>query len=502
MIAPMRRFPFSLYSGPLVALGALVAVACLAGSWYINRLQTELALAVSQDAAGMEAAVELQLQLRHLRVHSLVLFAGNTEARREVVRGDLAKVDAALKAVQQTATAPEDAQLAQRIVQDYARYRDDLGLDRLPFSGGLSSSDVARWSDEHHMRDLLAPCGDLADRQRERMKDSLQRSEAQTAWAGRVLFGLGFAGVLAGLLSGYATARTATRREARLSIRVQAVQAHLDQEVGAMTVESPPHFGDLDKQLDHVVARVSAVCGRLQEQERELLRAEQLAAVGQLAAGVAHEVRNPLTGIKFLLQAAIRTQNPTPLTVDRLQLLLQEIARIERTVQGLMDFAQAAPRDLRTHDIQTVVESAVNVAQSRAEIKSVILRVNSEREPLRAAIDCDQFLSLLTNLLFNAIDATPAGSEVAVSTGVAPGGMIRVEVSDRGPGIDRALAGRLFTPFATTKPTGTGLGLTVARRIAREHGGELNAADRAGGGACFTLTLPNAEEAHAEAPSR
>jgi two-component system sensor histidine kinase HydH len=135
-------------------------------------------------------------------------------------------------------------------------------------------------------------------------------------------------------------------------------------------------------------------------------------------------------------------------------------------------------------------------------MKSVAVRVNSSREPLRAAVDCDQFLSLLTNLLFNAIDATPAGGEVAISTGVAPGGMIRVEVSDRGPGIDQALAGRLFTPFATNKPNGTGLGLTVARRVAREHGGELTAADRTGGGACFTLTLPNAEEAHAEAPGR
>jgi two-component system sensor histidine kinase HydH len=284
-----------------------------------------------------------------------------------------------------------------------------------------------------------------------------------------------------------------------LSIRVQAVQAHLDQEVGEMTVRSPPNFGDLDKQLDRVVGRVSAVCRRLQEQERELLRAEQLAAVGELAAGVAHEVRNPLTGVKFLLQAAVRPQNPTALTAERLHLLLQEVGRIERTVQGLMDFAQSGPRDLSKHDIRTFVESAVDVAQSRAEAKSVSLALKASAEPLHAAIDRDQFLSLLTNLLFNAIDATPPGGEVAVSTGIGPGGMIQIDVIDSGPGIDLGLAGKLFTPFTTTKPTGTGLGLTVARRVAREHGGDLAAADRAGGGACFTLTLPTAEELHAEA---
>jgi two-component system sensor histidine kinase HydH len=495
----MRQLLFNVYSGPLVALGILVAIACLAGSWYINRLEAELAHAVSQDAAGMAAAVDLQLQLRHLRVHSLVLFAEPTDARRDIVRGDLERVDAALAAVRQTATTTDDAHLAERIEQDYARYRERLGLDRFLRPAGLSGADVARWSDEHHMRDLLAPCIELADRQRERMRDSLERSQTQTAWAGRVLFGLGCAGVLAGLLSGYATARALMRRVARLSIRVQAVQAHLDQEVGEVTVQGPPHFGDLDKQLERVVARVSAVCQRLQEQERELLRAEQLAAVGELAAEVAHEVRNPLTGVKFLLQAAVRSQNPTPLTAERLHLLLQEIGRIERTVQGLMDFAHAGPRNLRTHDVRTFLEAAVEVAQSRAEGKMVSLTLNSSHEPLHAAIDSDQFLSLVTNLLFNAIEATPGGGEVAVSTGAGPGGMIQIEVVDTGPGIDRALADKLFTPFATTKPTGTGLGLTIARRIAREHGGDLTAADRAGGGARFTLTLPTAEELHAEA---
>lgn len=495
----MRQLLFSRYSGPLVALGALVAVACLVCSWYINRLQADLARAVRQDAVAMEAAVDLQVQLRHLRVHSLVLVADPNDARREVVRADLGRVDAALAAINQTATTSADARLADRITHDYLRYRDDLGLERLPPAGPMS--DLARWSDSHHMSALLVPCRELADLQQERMNRSLERSEVQTAWAGRVLLCLGIAGVLAGLLSGYATARTLTRRVAQLSVRVQAVQAHLDQDVGAMTVQEPPRFGDLDEQLDRIVGRVSAVCRRLQEQERELLRAEQLAAVGQLATGVAHEVRNPLTGVKLLLQAAVRMQNPTPLTVDRLHLLLQEVARIERTVQGLMDFAVTPPADRRPQDLRAVVGDAVDVAQSRAEMKAVTVRVESAGAPLVAAIDRDRVLSLLTNLLFNAIDASPTGGEVGVCAEAGPNNLIRVVVSDSGPGIDRAVADRLFTPFATTKPSGTGLGLTIARRVAREHGGTLTAADRAGGGTSFTLTLP-AEAAHAETAGR
>ena len=488
----MKHYLFGRYAWPFVALGGLVALACLASTGYINRLQADLARAVRYDAAGMEAAVELQVQLRHLRVHSLVLVADPSDARRDVVRSDLARVDAALAALRRAVTTPDDANLVDAIEHDYAAYRDRLGLDHLPPPTG-PMADVARWSDNHHMADLLVPCRELADRQRDRMNAGLGRAESQTAWAGRVLLALGLAGVLAGLLSGYATARGLSQRVARLSVRVRAVQAQLDQEVGAMTVERPGQLGDLDEQLDRVVGRVREVCRKLQEQERDLLRAEQLAAVGQLAAGVAHEVRNPLTGVKLLLQAAARPQAPTPLTPDRLDVLLKEVARIERTVQGLMDFARTPPPDRRLYDLGQLAAEAVEVARGRAEAKPVTLRADTPAGPVPASVDRDQMLSLLTNLLSNAIDATPPGGEVVVRVGAGPDGTLVVEVTDTGPGIDPALAGRLFTPFATTRPTGTGLGLTVARRVAKDHGGTLTAATRPEGGAVFTLTLPGAE---------
>jgi two-component system sensor histidine kinase HydH len=496
----VKHYLFGRYSGPLVALGGLLAVACLASTWYINRLQADLARAIHYDAAGMEAAVELQVQLRHLRVHSLVLVAEPSDDRRAVVRADLARVDAALTDLRKAVTNPDDIRLLGVIERDYAVYKDRLGLDHLPPSTG-PMADVARWSDQHHMADLISPCRKLANQQRDRMNDGLARTESQSAWVGRVLLALGISGVLAGLLSGYATARRLSHQVARLSVRVQAVQAHLDQDVGHMTVERPAHLAGLDEQLDQVVGRVRDVCRRLQEQERDLLRAEQLAAVGQLAAGVAHEVRNPLTGVKLLLQAAARPEAPTALTPERLNLLLQEVARIERAVQGLMDFARTPPPVRRPHDLREVATATAEVARGRAEAKPVALRVEAPARPVPAAVDHDQMLSLLTNLVFNAIDASPPGGEVVVRVGNGADGGAVVEVADTGPGVAPAIMDRLFTPFVTTKPTGTGLGLTLARRIAKEHGGTLTAANRAAGGASFTLTLPAPEESHAEALS-
>lgn len=490
----MRLFLFNRYSGPFVALGGLVAAACLASIWYINRLQSDLARAVRHDAARMEAAEELQVQLRHLRYHTLIYVADPTDTRRSEFQADATRINVALATIRQTSVSPDDIQLADEIQLTFAKYLDDLELDHLP-PPTWSMAQLARWSDAHRLTQLLDECRELAQRQRDRMTDGVEQSEDQTVWAGRVLFALGLTGALGGLLCGYATARGLTRRAAQLSVRVRAVQAQLNQDVGAMTVEGPRPLGDLDEQLDHVVGRVKEVCQRLQEQERDLLRAEQLAAVGHLAAGVAHEVRNPLTGIKFLVEAALRPSRPTPLTPEDLQLIRQEIVRIERTIQELLDYARTPLPDRRPHDVRDLVAESAGVARGRAEAKSITLQVVSPAEPVRVLVDDDQLRSLLTNLLFNAIDASPTGGKVEVCVKADPGKMVVVNVADTGPGIDPAVASRLFTPFATTKPTGTGLGLTIARRIARDHNGSLTAANRAEGGACFTLTLPGEQAA-------
>jgi signal transduction histidine kinase len=484
---------FGRYSWPLVSLGGLLAAACLASTWYINRLQSDLARAVRHDAARREAAANLQIRLRQLRFHSLMYAADSSETRRKTVDDDRRLVNDALTHAQREPQQDDDRQSLDTIERAYRAYEADLGLESARGPALQSGKELIRWADAHPVQGLIGACRELEERQRGRMEASLERSEEQTTWAGRLLLGLGLVGALGGLLSGYATARGLNRRAAQLSVRVQAVQAHLDQEVGAMTVEARPPFGNLDAQLDRVVGRVKEVCLRLQEQERDLLRAEQLAAVGHLAAGVAHEVRNPLTGIKFLVEGALRRPNPTPLTEEDLQLIRQEVVRIERTVQGLLDFARTPAPDRRPHDLRQLVAEAAAVARGRAEAKPVALKVVPPPEPLPASVDRDQFLSLTTNLLFNAIDATPPGGEVVVRTTHAPG-ILKVEVTDTGPGISPAVAGRLFTPFVTTKPNGTGLGLTIAQRVAREHGGKLTAANRPEGGACFTLTLPRGDE--------
>ncbi len=498
----MPRRPFPPTTWPVVGLCLLLAVACLFGTASIHRLQAELGDSFRADAARLRAAQQAQIHLREYRVHTIVQAAGPTDARRAQVAEDRSQFLASLDALDQSAVAADDRADLAEIRAGWVRYEAELADDLRTQPKFRAVGDLAAWADAHRVRSLLVPCGRLVERSQARMAEVTARSEEQTRWAGRFLLLAGLVGPLAGLIGGYATARSLSRRVARLFVRVQAAQSHLDQDVGQITLDRPESLADLDRQLGAVVDRVGAMCRRLQDQERDLLRAEQLAAVGNLAAGVAHELRNPLTGIKMMVEAAVRPSRPSPLTGADLGLIRDEIARLERTVQALLDYAKPAPSVRRPQDVWPTVARAVAVVAAQAERAGVAVEPVPPAGPLVARLDPDQFLSLLSNLLLNALDATPPGGSVIVEARGSTRDAVVITVSDTGPGIPPEMSATLFTPFATNKRTGTGLGLVVARRIAADHGGTLEAGNRAGGGACFTVTLPAEEAADAEVTNR
>jgi signal transduction histidine kinase len=166
-----------------------------------------------------------------------------------------------------------------------------------------------------------------------------------------------------------------------------------------------------------------------------------------------------------------------------------EIGRLERKVQGLLDYARPLEVNRRPTDLTGVVLQVADLVKERLRQQSVRLNLDLPPGPVTAEIDRDQFQGVLVNLVQNALDAMPGGGSLDVGLSREPPDRLRLSVADTGPGIDPTVAGRLFTPFFSTKPTGTGLGLSVSRRVVLAHGGALTAANRAGGGACFTIDL-------------
>jgi signal transduction histidine kinase len=317
----------------------------------------------------------------------------------------------------------------------------------------------------------------------------MRDADAVSNQARTVMYLLGVGGPLSGIIIGFGVARGLSRSIYQLSVRVQNISQRLDQDVASVSVAADGDIQHLDTQLQHIVSKVEEVAERLQRQQRDMLRAEQLSAVGQLAASVAHEIRNPLSGVKLLVEAARRPRNPLPLTAEDLDVIHGEIARVEQTVQGLLDFARLPKPARQRCDVRPLITRAIDLVQSRARQQQVELTVHCAEEPLVSDVDPNQLGTVFVNLLLNALDAMPKGGKLEVVLHRTDDS-VRCVVNDTGSGIPPEMVDLLFVPFCSSKPTGTGLGLSICRRILDEHGGHITAENRGEGGARFTVTIP------------
>jgi two-component system, cell cycle sensor histidine kinase and response regulator CckA len=237
--------------------------------------------------------------------------------------------------------------------------------------------------------------------------------------------------------------------------------------------------------------------------EAEVQRAAQLSFVGELTAGLAHEIKNPLAGIQGAVDILIRRREKSDPEREALEGMRHEVTRIDSTVRALLDRARPRLVSVRSTSLSEVVRRAVNLARgqlSQANALGGRVTINYEppAEPIIVSIDAAQIEDAVLNLILNAIDATDGAGEIKVRLDIGQDMADRedaiIEVTDNGRGIREEDLGRIFNPFFTTRPAGTGLGLPAVRRIARAHGGSVQVKSAVGIGSTFTLHLPLDQE--------
>lgn len=488
-----------LVSSPALLLGVVLVGACTIGVWAINVLQNRLAHNFHQKVESVRAAHEMEVAIRQLRFDSLMnLLHPSTEWRRATAE-DHQEFEAALKRTRRLA-APEQASLVQQISDAYRRYRDELAaLEKLARAKG--TRDVSEWIEAHPIQHVVGPCEALLDANQNAMETALNETEVSSRRLQLLLLGLGALGPIGGLVCGYSIARALSRSIARLQVCVQDVHSQLAPEVGVVDLRLGRGLDGLHDQMQAIVERVQALVERLQTQQREITRSEQLAVVGHLASSLAHEIRNPLTAMKWLIDGALQSYPREELRLDDLKVLQGEIARMGRTVQSMLDFVRPARPQRCVVDLRETVHQALELVRARKRQLGVTCALDLPSTPALAQVDPSQMKSVLVNLLLNALDAMPRGGAMTVRLSRPTPGELELVVADTGAGIAPEVLERLFHPFMTTKATGTGLGLSVSKRFVEEHGGRLTADNQPGGGACFRVLLPAVQEAPQECPS-
>lgn len=249
-------------------------------------------------------------------------------------------------------------------------------------------------------------------------------------------------------------------------------------------------IGDLGRNFDQMVRQLRESRAEIELLHRtQMSRAEHLATLGELATGLAHEIRNPLAGIAGVIEIAGRDlpqASPARAVVKEVR---QEIARINHIVTDLLQTARPHPPTVRKSDLNTTVEHAVMLGRQQALARSVMIALHKDPTLPDVEHDGDQIHQVLLNLLLNALQAIDLEGRIDVTLR-AQDGMAAVDVADNGRGIAPETLPNIFRPFYTTKGDGTGLGLSLARRIVEDHQGRIDVTSALGQGTTFTVLLP------------
>jgi signal transduction histidine kinase len=526
----------------LLGLGVFAA-------WNVNKQQQSSSDLIVGEMHAIVAIEELHIEMRDVRyLTNRFLRTGDPQNLVDLFVLKK-KTDKLLDVARTLARKDKEKELIEIAAVGYRHYFEELdrlsapiladwdtsepGPRRRPISDEVSDN-FTELSDVLLTNEVLTPlrrCISFNQEVVERANDANQQT-AQHLKIGFLL--LGICGAAAGLLIGTSIARAVGRSIVQLNVSVRDVVGKLHEVQAPVTISHTGGFQRIESDLKRLEDDIEMVVARLQQRETELLRAEQLARVGQLAAGLAHELRNPLTPMKMLVQAALERGDDAGLKGRSLRVINDEICRMEQSIQAFLDFARPPVLEKTKVDINELVQQVFSLVNGRALQQGVTIQQDLPLDHVIAIVDETQIRQLVLNLLLNAFDVLPTGGviDVRVERDIAsiwvhnehpepgeesiPQGeisehdalrlpMLRhhretdgpsshdwfaIHVADNGPGIPPDLLKKLFEPFVTTKETGTGLGLSICQRTATAHGGTITVRNRPQGGAEFTLALP------------
>jgi len=230
---------------------------------------------------------------------------------------------------------------------------------------------------------------------------------------------------------------------------------------------------------------------KIKEMQDSLIQSEKLASLGKMAAGIAHEINNPLTSILINSHLLLEKTNDDPYTKESLNLITEETSRCSSIVKGLLEFSRQSPPKKEPADINRLIANTSTLLENQFKFQNIEVKKDFDPNLPNVKIDTGKIKQVLWNLMINAAEAMPDGGKLTIATSLSEKQKhIVIKITDTGKGIPKDNINKLFDPFFTTKESGSGLGLAVTYGIIQQHQGSIKANSKVGQGTTFTVVLP------------
>jgi two-component system, NtrC family, sensor histidine kinase HydH len=489
------RFVFRV-TAPLLGVSLLLLLLGAFTAWYVHSMQQQVTSLISKSITTSNAAQSLEDQLRELRTNLSEYSVTADLNYLRVAKAFSASVEEQLSKAE-ALRYPKDGQPEiAAIRREFAAFQKQFTdcMDAVS-SEQMVPLQLAQASLSH---ELIPRAIQHREAQQTRLEEMSRNGERIADRVSLTLLLLVTFGAIGGLTAGIAVARKVHQSIIELNIPVHAASGMLDEVVGPVNLSTQSNLDEIRESLDKMTNRIGVTVQRLHESQQKILRTEQLAALSQMAAGLAHEIRNPLTAMRSLVQMA-RLQGGGGAALDQrdIEVLDTEIERLNELVQTFLDFARPPKLMSSRVSISEIVQRTLHLTKHRAERQGVLVEVEAPTQDLSINADPQQMQQVVLNLVLNAIDVQPDGGRVWIrvkridATDGLP--QVAIMVEDDGPGIPAAVIDRIFEPFFSTKETGTGIGLAICRRIVEDHQGTIAAKNQQQGGALLTVLLPSTE---------
>lgn len=320
---------------------------------------------------------------------------------------------------------------------------------------------------------------------------SLEETRKEMRETRLMLLLIGSVGLLIGVLGAILLAKRITGPLKKLvEATVKISKGHFSQRIN---ITSQDEIGNLARSFNKMSRQLLQARKKEEAANQKLVQAEKLASIGRISAGIAHEIRNPLTSVKLNIQKLMQSDNLDEVEKEHLNISQEGIKYMEKSIKDLLDFTRASELELARFSIEQILEESVKTLADSLALKKVTLKRNFRDELPQVLVDGDKLRQVFLNILRNAYEAVDEGGEITISLSLLKERfrkIIKVVISDNGCGIPDKERDVIFELFYTTKTTGIGLGLAIARKIIEQHNGSIQLSENAKKGTSFEILIP------------